>query len=42
MVDGINFSGLINGQGFSVGIVPPDGKYYVDSQRAAPRWSELR
>jgi len=25
-----------------VGIVPPGSKYYVDSQRAAPRWSELR
>ena len=42
MVDGIQFSGLAGGYGFSVGIVPPDGKYYVDSQRAAPRWSELR
>jgi hypothetical protein len=42
LVDGINFSGLVNGQGFSVGIVPPNGKYSVSAQRQAPVWSELR
>jgi hypothetical protein len=42
IVDGVNFAGLANGQGWSVGIVPPAGKYYVDAQRAAPRWNELR
>jgi hypothetical protein len=42
MVDGIQFNGLANGYGFSVGIVPPNGKYSVSAQRQAPRWSELR
>lgn len=42
IVDGVNFAGLASGQGWSVGIVPPNGKYYIDAQRAAPRWNELR
>ena len=42
IVAGVNYAGLASGQGWSVGIVPPGGKYYVDAQRAAPRWNELR
>ena len=42
LVDGVNFAGLGSGQGWSVGIVPPGGKYYISAQRQAPYWAELR